>query len=306
MTKTRLHFLLGAAIPALFLSGCGGAIEHTLLPSTDVPQYAALTKNAMKADSPETLLKAQGIWQMVEEHGATDPLAMHKKARERVNPVDKSKKQFLPEARLAMAEGARSGEDQKMRILRLRPAEGLDNMLPPRTEIRVAQADIPKLKKREDIQEVLLGGRKPVEKAALGSRVSSITAPTPSIKPEGFSKAKEQKFAALPAAVRQMRFGQHPDKIRLVLDLSNAVQYRADIDADGRTLIVELPETGWDAATQQALQNPLISGYKAQPSGNGGTQLLLQLRKPGRLIGSNALPAASGKGHRIYFDIGAA
>lgn len=107
------------------------------------------------------------------------------------------------------------------------------------------------------------------------------------------------------AMVSNLRTGEHPGKTRLVLDLTSASSYKADIDNNEKLLLIELGNAGWSAAQQKALNNPLIKGYTTQQTANGGTILALELKKPVKILGSSALKPNGQTGHRIYFDLAA-
>ncbi|MFP4314135.1 MAG: AMIN domain-containing protein, partial [Alphaproteobacteria bacterium] len=105
------------------------------------------------------------------------------------------------------------------------------------------------------------------------------------------------------ASVNRIRFGEHPGKTRMVLDLSGESAYRADINNNERVLMIELDNADWDVARREIMQHPLVAGYSAQPSQAGGTILALKLKKPVRIVGSAALKPNDSRGHRIYLDL---
>ena len=105
-------------------------------------------------------------------------------------------------------------------------------------------------------------------------------------------------------AVSQVRFGEHGDKTRLVLDTTGAVSFNYDLDNGEQILMVELPGAGWNAMTQsQFASSPLIASYNALPDGQGGTQLAVQLRRPAQVLWAQSIPPAAGKGSRVVIDI---
>lgn len=93
----------------------------------------------------ESILAAEGIWAMFEDEQNTayDPIALHKQAKTRVNPNDRSKKQFVPEERVASAAGRTAGQDVHYRVIRIEPefdiaSREFDLLLPPKQELIVA------------------------------------------------------------------------------------------------------------------------------------------------------------------------
>lgn len=105
------------------------------------------------------------------------------------------------------------------------------------------------------------------------------------------------------AAVTKVRFGAHPDKIRMVLDVSSLTGYSASVDNENHVLVVSLPEAGWSTVQQGDVHSPFISGWQYRPAADGGAMLVLQLKDDVKISGQNALPANGSKGPRIYVDI---
>lgn len=81
-------------------------------------------------------------------------------------------------------------------------------------------------------------------------------------------------------SVLAVRVGEHPGKIRIVLDVSGkSPAFTADLDNNEKILVVELPETGWTAEAQKAFTgNPLLSLYRIEKLGENGTMMILQLK----------------------------
>lgn len=104
--------------------------------------------------------------------------------------------------------------------------------------------------------------------------------------------------------VRQLRFGEHPDKTRIVLDTSNNVAFRYDLDNKEHILVVELPGMGWDTMAQTSVQNSaLVQSYQASSDGQGGTRLAIQLKKAAQVMWAQPIPSVAGKDPRIVIDI---
>ncbi len=112
--------------------------------------------------------------------------------------------------------------------------------------------------------------------------------------------------AAPPAAssVLGVRVGEHPDKVRIVLDVTGPAKFSSDLDNQEKLLIIDLPQSGWTAGTQGSFDgNPVISGYTARPSAGGGVTLAVELKKAAKLTMSSALEPNEVYGHRIVFDV---
>lgn len=109
--------------------------------------------------------------------------------------------------------------------------------------------------------------------------------------------------------ISAVRIGEHPYKVRLVLDLSGQSGYSITSLNDGHVIIIDLPSTAWDAKKEYDLsKNPVFKSFEAlsltDESGVvTGTRLRLVTRDPPvEIFYNNALPPENGHGHRIYAD----
>ncbi len=116
--------------------------------------------------------------------------------------------------------------------------------------------------------------------------------------------------AAAPAApaanaVSGVRVGDHPDKTRLVLDLSGKAAYRYDLDNDEHLLVVELTDSAWKAAPAQTFTgNGALKSYGTEMLENGkGTRLVLQLKGPTKVLMDRLMQADGTSGNRIVIDL---
>lgn len=112
--------------------------------------------------------------------------------------------------------------------------------------------------------------------------------------------------------VDRVRIGEHPQKTRIVLDLSGAIQYSHTLMPEGTRIVIDLPQTAWDAlAGWRGRAAPLLESYATEALSGGGTRLILTASQPVR-IGYHGIvgpekgagkPAPKGKGHRLVMDI---
>ncbi len=78
-----------------------------------------------------------------------------------------------------------------------------------------------------------------------------------------------------------LRLGVHPDKSRIVLDLSDEVPYALFTLADPYRLVIDLPQVEWSAKTRSASSSVgLISGYRFGLFQQGNSRLVLDLKGP--------------------------
>lgn len=106
------------------------------------------------------------------------------------------------------------------------------------------------------------------------------------------------------ASVQRVRIGEHPDRVRLVLDLSGSVPYRLTTEEEGGVIILTLPGTGWEADPQwQSDLMPLITAYETEVMDDGGTRLKMVARGKMKAGGNGILEPEDGQGYRLYIDL---
>lgn len=285
--------------------------------------------------SSEHLLQGEGQWQMVEENSGTDPAKLHSQAKKQVNPANMADKQHMPDKDLKLAtnEKAANGQDVNYRLIRVERdvaslKDDFKKLLPPLSSLIVADknldqtiddiaaknmiepasgpaspsgamapaADIPKATGGP----MRMAGAQPVVQPATRS-AAPPSPPPPQVTPA------VAKAAPGSAAVSNMRFGEHPGRTRLVLDLSGPSPYKTELDNTEKLLLVQISKAGWNAKTQEKLsKHPLIAGYTAQPAADGGTTLAIELAKPVKVVSESSLPPnATYQNHRIFIDLAA-
>ncbi len=111
--------------------------------------------------------------------------------------------------------------------------------------------------------------------------------------------------AQMDTFVTDVRIGEHPGKVRIVLDLKGSSTFNVDLDNTEHILVVELPNTGWNAANTKELSgNPLLSSYRTSPLDNGvGTMLILQLKKASEITYKTSIPTPDGVSSRVVIDL---
>jgi len=268
----RFHLLLSVAVSTLALGACG------------------LMEQGSKADSSESLLDAQGSWSMVEED--RQPIAdLHKEARDGVHIDDMSR-------HLAYAKKLRSDhkKDTNFRLLRLERQMSDVN--------RTLEKALPGFTAREYDSYAALGLPEPA--VTKGKAKQAHKDAMKADKPAKAKKAsRPSPSMAGPAAVQRVRIGDHPGKTRLVLDLNKPSHFSYDLDNQENLLLIDVSGAGWNAAEKKKIgKHPLIASYSAHDNGNGGTMLVVELKKSVKVLKTMALkPNAPGGYHRIVVDI---
>ncbi len=115
---------------------------------------------------------------------------------------------------------------------------------------------------------------------------------------------QQASYGGSSAAVTNVRFGEHTDKTRLVLDTSEQVSFSYDVDNRDMLLTISLPNAAWRGATQMTVDtSPIVASYNAVSDGAGGQKVIMQLRQPVRVLWAQALQPGGPQGNRVVFDI---
>lgn len=107
-----------------------------------------------------------------------------------------------------------------------------------------------------------------------------------------------------PARLADIRTGEHPGKTRLVLDVGSETPFRYDLDNNERLLVIELGNAPLSKAMTSSLRkSQFVSAYKAEAT-EQGSRVIVQLKKPAKILHAETLKPTGGRGARIMFDIG--
>ena len=131
------------------------------------------------------------------------------------------------------------------------------------------------------------------------------------MEPQELVPAKEEKIPAKPAAgksssatqIKEIRIGEHSDKTRLVLEVTNKTEFQIDIDNGEKIMVVDLPNAAAEAATAQVRKSSLISSYNIMDNGQGGSRLVVQLKKAAQVKSTQTLPATGKQPVRLVIDV---
>ncbi len=101
-----------------------------------------------------------------------------------------------------------------------------------------------------------------------------------------------------------LRFGEHADKTRIVIDLNGPVTYRHDLDNGEKLLVIELEKSGWSGATSQSAASPLVQSWSTQKMEDGGTRLIVVLRRDTTVLQHSLLKPDGAQAHyRLMLDL---
>lgn len=149
--------------------------------------------------------------------------------------------------------------------------------------------------------------------AVMPTPMAATQAPQPVVQPPAQAIATATAGAPVPAAVppavtlNAVRVGEHSGKTRLVIDGSDKLPFSPFIDSASNTLIVDVPGTGWQGVAGEQLvpKSPLLSSWRSEPDGQGGTRIVAQLRKPSKIVLAESLAPANGQPGKIIVDLAA-
>ena len=114
---------------------------------------------------------------------------------------------------------------------------------------------------------------------------------------------------AAPAAwaqpmVSQVRIGEHPDKTRFVMELSEAPRYRVFTLADPFRVVIDLPELRWAPGRGEGDQKGgLIAAMRFGLFAPGTSRVVLDLSAPARVGRVFVLPPTGNYPYRLVIDV---
>ena len=111
---------------------------------------------------------------------------------------------------------------------------------------------------------------------------------------------------ALALDIKNVRFGVHPDKVRVVIDLSEQSDFRSFMlpqegDKPYR-LVVDLPDFDWQAGAIPRQKGTTVSDVRSGTLKPGIKRIVFDLEKPAQIIGAFHLPKAPNKPDRLVID----
>jgi hypothetical protein len=99
-------------------------------------------------------------------------------------------------------------------------------------------------------------------------------------------------------SIQSVRVGDHSPVTRVVLDASAKPAYTAHMEQGGRQLVVDLPDTGWNAAAAAKLHNKNAAAYKYEDG-----HAIFDLSAPMQIKTQQILPPQGKAGYRIMIDL---
>lgn len=108
--------------------------------------------------------------------------------------------------------------------------------------------------------------------------------------------------AASGPAVLGVRLGEHPDKTRFVLELTEAVEFRVSTLADPYRVALDLPQLTW-RTSDVPVSAGLVKGWRQTGSDARTMRLILELGGPVHVREAFLLPPQDGRQARLVIDL---
>jgi N-acetylmuramoyl-L-alanine amidase len=102
--------------------------------------------------------------------------------------------------------------------------------------------------------------------------------------------------------IKAGRIGEHPDKMRFVLELSQNVDFRAFTLASPYRLVVDLPAFNWRASKELVQHTETISDLRRGKLTPRYSRAVLDMKKPLVIEKAFTIPAQGGKPPRLVID----
>lgn len=107
------------------------------------------------------------------------------------------------------------------------------------------------------------------------------------------------------ASIDGVRFGQHPDKIRIVIDMKqarNIPDFRAFTVEKPPRIILDLPATAWDVRQVESKPAFGMTDVRHGALGGGLSRVVFEMAGPVAIQGAFAIPERDGQPMRLVID----
>ena len=102
--------------------------------------------------------------------------------------------------------------------------------------------------------------------------------------------------------IEDVRFGVHPNKVRMVLDLSDISDFRAFSLPDPYRMVIDLPSFDWGAGKVEKPGQARISDIRQGPLMPGVSRVVFDMAQPAIIDSAFLLPKQGNKKNRIVID----
>ncbi len=109
--------------------------------------------------------------------------------------------------------------------------------------------------------------------------------------------------AANDLSVNALRIGTHPDKTRLVVELSHKTDFRAFLLQNPSRLVIDLPAFDWRAGAPVSPPGSLVGTIRNGVLQPGISRIVIDLKTPSTLKSAFSLPSGPGISDRLVIDL---
>ena len=104
--------------------------------------------------------------------------------------------------------------------------------------------------------------------------------------------------------VMSARIGEHEDRTRLVIELSDPVNLRAFALANPDRVVIDMPEVSWRlGAPPRPSGFGMVKSYRYGQFRAGNSRIVIDLNQPVTVSDALVIPPASGFGYRVVIDL---
>ncbi len=102
--------------------------------------------------------------------------------------------------------------------------------------------------------------------------------------------------------VNNVRFGVHPDKVRMVIEVNEVTDFRAFTLSSPNRLVVDLPTFSWQSKKIERPESAMISDIRQGKLNKDISRIVFDLQKPTIVKSAFLLPKTKDKPNRIVVD----
>jgi N-acetylmuramoyl-L-alanine amidase len=104
--------------------------------------------------------------------------------------------------------------------------------------------------------------------------------------------------------ISNLRVGQHPDKVRLVLDMSNDLSFTIFQLPDPYRIVLDLPQVSFELPkTARTRSVGSVAGWRYGLFEPGTSRLVIDAKAPLKVAAAFVLPPSGEQGHRLVLDL---
>lgn len=307
-SKNKMRAFLMVTISAMTLTACGSSSGTNYSQKSEAPMPPITEMDAamsQPAPAPVTVGVSDTLTPVAATPATAQQMATAVSAEDRIAKLEATVQALQADYQRIMPAFA-SLNTTNDRIQTLLDELESQGKIPPATNMAEAAPTISedkapmKVAATEKDQSMV----EPVLNAAAPQAPQTVAATTQA-QPSAIAPAASAPAVKLDTSVTAVRIGEHANKTRVVFDLSSATKptFTYDLDNGEKLLLVDMPSAAWAGKDQGKPNSPLIAGWNAQKTPNGGAAVAIQLKKDARVLSTEFLKAEGKDPARLVMDI---